>query len=541
MIGKYDEETARWGTPDKPVALSDSAVAFLTREVGSPRKTPAVPRVKIAAPPSRLDDAARARLWSIVGPDDVGLDDDSRLSHAGGFSYLDLVERRGDSPQAPDAVVFPRTHDQVQQLIGACAELNVAIVPFGGGTSVVGGVRPESGRHAAIVAVSFEQMADLLAVDDVDMTVTVGPGMTGPTLERLLGVRGLTLGHFPQSWERATIGGYVATRSSGQASAGYGRSDQMVEKLRVATPRGEFRLGRAPGSAAGPDLRQLFIGSEGVLGIITEVTLRVRRQPREKRYEGVMFPTYEAGLAAFRELVARRATPDLMRLSDPQETLTNLTMAADGMKASALNRYLKLRKVDGGSLAIFGWEGSRTQVSSRRDESWRVLRANGAVNLGKQVGNGWEHSRFAGPYLRDTLLDSGYLVETLETATGWQELPALRDAVYAALKGALKTDGPGPWVMSHLSHVYETGGSLYVTVVAERDSRDPVGQWQAAKAAACEAIVEQAATITHHHAVGRDHAPYLAAEIGDNGIELLRAIKAHLDPEGILNPGALIG
>lgn len=540
MIGSYDEVTARWGNPDKPVTLSDGAIAFLTDRVGPPKRTPAVSRLDIVVAPTELDDQTRAQLISVLGPDGLSVDADTRLAHSGGFSYLDLVERRGKSPSVPDAVAFPTSHEQVQHLIGTCGQLNLAIVPFGGGTSVVGGVRPERGPHAGVIAVSFDNMADVIGIDDVDMTVTVGPGITGPTLERLLGVRGLTLGHFPQSWERATIGGYVATRSSGQASAGYGRSDEMVERLRVATPRGEFRLGRAPGSAAGPDLRQLFIGSEGILGIITEVTMRIRRQPREKRYEGVMFPTYEDGLRAFREMVSRRATADLMRLSDPEETLTNLTMATEGLKATALNRYLKLRKVAGGSLAIFGWEGNRTQIGSRRDETWRVLRANGAVSLGKQVGNGWEHSRFAGPYLRDTLLDNGYLVETLETATGWNELPHLRDTVTAALKGALGGDGPGPWVMSHLSHVYDTGGSLYVTVVAERDQNDPVGQWQAAKVAACDAIVAAGATITHHHAVGRDHAPWLAAEVGDNGIELLRAIKAHLDPDDTLNPGALL-
>ncbi len=540
MIGRYDDVSARWGIPEKPVALSDTAIAFLTEKIGPPRKTPAVPRADISAPPSRLSADAASALANILGPDGLNTSDDTRLEHSGGFSYLDLVERRGDSPNAPDAVVFPASHEQVQDIIKVCGELNVAIIPFGGGTSVVGGVRPETGSHDAVIAVSFERMSDVIDINEVDMTVTVGPGITGPTLERLLGVHGLTLGHLPQSWERASIGGYVATRSSGQASAGYGRSDEMVEKIRVATPRGEFRLGRAPGSAAGPDLRQLFIGSEGAFGIITEATLRIRRVPAETRYEGVMFPTYLGGLNAFRELVVRKAKADMMRLSDPQESLTNLTMAVEGMTAKALERYLKVRKVEGGSLAILGWEGSRTQVHSRRDDSWRVLRAHGAVSLGKKVGNGWEHGRFSGPYLRDTLLDNGYMVETLETSTGWEELPALREGIREAIKGALPTNGPGPWIMSHLSHVYDTGGSLYVTVIAERKDADLVGQWQAAKQAACEAIVEHKATITHHHAVGRDHAPYLSAEIGDNGMELLRVIKNHLDPAGILNPGALI-
>lgn len=537
MIGNYDDVTARWGNPDEPVVLSPAAREFLTREVGAPRNTPQVPRERITVNPSRLSGEQLERLRSILGAANVTTDDDARLVHSGGFSYLDLIERRGDHPQVPDAVVYPSTHEQVQELINTCVDLGVPLVPFGGGTSVVGGVRPEDGGRGGVIAVGFGNMAEVIDFDEVDMTVTVGPGITGPTLERLLSIRGLTLGHFPQSWERATIGGYVATRSSGQASAGYGRSDEMVERLRVATPRGEFRLGRAPGTAAGPDLRQLFIGSEGVLGVITEVTLRVRRKPITRRFEGVMFPTYEAGLRAFRELVARQAKPDLMRLSDPQETLTNLTMSLSGTKAVALERYMKMRKVHGGSLAIFGWEGNRTQVNSRRDESWRVIRSCGGVSLGRPVGNAWEHARFSGPYLRDTLLDNGYLVETLETATGWRELPKLRTDVYSALKSAL---GGRAWVMSHLSHVYDTGGSLYVTVVASRDDERAVDQWQAAKSAACEAIVANSATITHHHAVGRDHKAWLAAEIGDNGVDLLRAVKTYLDPDGILNPGALL-
>ncbi|MEI6620533.1 MAG: FAD-binding oxidoreductase [Actinomycetes bacterium] len=541
MIGRYDDTVARWGVAPKPVEVSPRALEYLAEYVGESTPRPATGRANLHVAPSALDADVRERIARIVGDDAVVVDDDTRLAHAGGFAYSDLMQRRGTGTKVADAVVYPTTHDEVQLLLGVASEANVAVVPFGGGTSVVGGVRAEAGGRAGVIAIAFDRMASMIALDDVNMTATVGPGMTGPTLERLLRTRGLTLGHFPQSWERASIGGYVATRSAGQNSAGYGRSNDMVERLRVATPRGEFRLGRAPGSAAGPDLRQLFIGSEGAFGIVTEVTLRIRRNPAVKRYEGVIFPTYEAGLGAMREMVVRQARADMMRLSDPEETRTNLTMAVDGLKASALDGYLSARRVADGSLAILGWEGSRVQVSAHRDESWRAVRKFGGVSLGQMIGDGWEHSRFSGPYLRDTLMDAGYLVETLETATGWRELPALRDAVFEALRGQLSDGGPGPLIMSHLSHVYETGGSLYVTVVARADAADPVGQWHRAKTAACDVLVANGATITHHHAVGRDHQPWMVNEVGQSGVDLLEAIKAYLDPHSILNPGVLIG
>lgn len=540
MRGRYEDVVARWGVPPEPVELSAEAEAFLTEKVGRPRQTPARNRADITIDPSKLTPQDQEALVSVVGQDGVDDSADARLAHSGGFSYLDLLDRRGEHPPTPDVVVSPTSAAQVSDVLRVCVERDLALIPFGGGTSVVGGVRPESSQHRAVVSICFDEFAALRNIDDVNMTVTVEPGITGPTLERLLKARGLTLGHLPQSWERASIGGYAATRSSGQASAGYGRSNEMIESLTVVTPIGEFTLGRAPGTAAGPDLRQVFIGSEGIFGVITSVTLRIRRLPRETRYEGVIFPTYDAALNAFRELLARRATADVMRLSDPNETLTNLTMALHGKKGRALWAYLRARKVANGSLAIFSWEGSRTQVGARRDEMWRVMRAFGAVSLGSQVGAGWEKSRFSGPYLRDTLLDNGYLVETLETSTRWRQLPALRRDVYRALEDALGGNGSKVWVMSHLSHVYETGGSLYVTVIANRNDQDAHAQWVAAKTAACDAIAAAGATITHHHAVGRDHAPWMTAEIGQTGVDLLRELKNYFDPSDTLNPGVLV-
>ncbi|MEZ5116348.1 MAG: FAD-binding oxidoreductase [Candidatus Nanopelagicales bacterium] len=536
---------ARWGRPPEPVDLTPAAREFLASEVGVAAPTPPTPVTQVEPPPSRLPEDVRSDLVAVLGSDHVRTDRVARLAHTGGLSYVDLVRRRrGDVSDAPDAVLLPASHDEVEALLAVCVRHGVAVVPFGGGTSVVGGVRPVADGFGAVVSVAFDRMAALLEVDEESLLATVGPGITGPTLERLLAARGLTLGHLPQSWERATIGGYVATRSAGQASSGYGRSDEMVESLRVATPAGSLHLGRAPSSAAGPDLRQLFVGGEGVLGIITEVTLRVRHLPAYSRYEGVMFPSYAAGIAAFRALLQAGLRADVMRLSDEEETAATLMMSGpSGRTGQAFGAYLKARKVEHGSLVILGWEGlSARAVGARRTPAWALLRQHGAVPLGRRVGESWRHGRFSGPFLRDRLMDDGYLVETLETATTWNRLLPLHETVLTTLKGALRSadGGPGPYVMSHVSHVYETGASLYVTVLARADAADPAEQWRAAKRAVGDAIAGSGATITHHHAVGLDHEPWMRAEVGDLGLDVLRAVKATVDPTGILNPGKLI-
>ncbi|MFN8126119.1 MAG: FAD-binding oxidoreductase [Candidatus Nanopelagicales bacterium] len=531
----------RWGTPPHPVTLSAPAADFLGSTLGTPRPRPSLPQADVSVPASRLSADQLDSLRGIVGTLGVSVADGDRLGHSAGCSLTDYLTLRAADPAAiPDAVVRPIDHAMVLTLLEHCAATGLAVVPFGGGTSVVGGVTaPTPGPR---IAVAFDRMTDIVTIDDDSLVVTVQPGITGPVLERILQARGLTWGHLPQSWERASIGGYVATRSAGQASTGYGRSDETVEALRVATPTGEFRLGRAPHSAAGPDLRQLFIGSEGAFGIITEISLRVRRLPSVTRYEGIMFPTYAAGVAAFRDLAQARVTSDVMRLSDAPETNATLHMSGpQGMAGDLFDKYLSMRKVAGGCLAILGWEGySKSFVSARRSAAWSILKAHGAVSLGRSVGDSWRKHRYDGPYLRDTLLDNGYIVETLETATHWADIHHLREAVSDALVGALRTPDGDPYVMSHISHVYETGGSLYFTVITPA-ADDPVAQWHGAKVAAMEAIASRGATITHHHAVGRDHAPWLAAEIGEDGVQLLRGIKGLLDPAGILNPGVLLG
>lgn len=522
------DTVARWGAPGP--GIPESLHVFLD-ERGMGAVTPR-PAVDLASLPIRAPRIPAEQLADLGCP--VQTDDLVRLRCSGGFSFLDLCRRRWPSAEIPvvDAVAQPGSHDEVREILSVAARHGWVVVPFGGGTSVVDGVNV---NERLTVGVAFWRMNDVHVLDADSGEVRVGPGITGPELERWLEARGFTWGHIPQSWERATVGGYVVTRSAGQTSTGYGRADATVTSLRVAAPRADFALGRAPGTAAGPDLKEVFLGSEGTLGIVTEIGLRVRPVPEKRHYEGLLFPTFAAGTRAFRELAHQRSVADIMRLSDADESAVNLAMSSlGGVKKQAFDRYTALRGVAGGCLAIVGWEGPADVVAARRRHAHKVFRRFGGVGLGTAVGHSWEKNRFAAPYLRDDLLDAGYLVETLETANEWSQLQQTYDAV----RGGLRKELGEPLIGTHLSHVYPTGASLYFTVICPL-AEDPVAQWQSAKRAATDALVATDATITHHHSVGRDHAPWLAAEIGESGVDLLGAIKAHLDPDGLLNPGVL--
>jgi alkyldihydroxyacetonephosphate synthase len=476
----------------------------------------------------------------VVGKTHVHTGRDDRLGRSGGLSYLDLLRHRGVGELAvPDAVVTPADPEEVQRVVEICAGHGVGVVPFGGGTSVVGGVAALRGDKDAVVVVDLARVDQLVSVDPVSRLAVFQAGVTGPDAERLLAAHGLTLGHVPQSFERATIGGFAATRSSGQASGGYGRFEDMVEGVRMATPRGEWRLGVAPASAAGPDLRQLAVGSEGAFGIITEVTVRVRELPTVRRYEGFVLDGWEAGVAAVRTLAQARVLGDVTRLSDPHETDVALALSG-GWKTALVRKYVSLRGIHEPCLLILGWEATSTaEMALRRRASLRALGNARMVSLGTAAGESWRHGRFAGPRQRDALMDKGVCVETLETAAYWSRLSDLRTAVRGALLESLSAPGRTPIVACHVSHAYETGASLYFTVLVPRDEEDPEGQWRRAKAAACEAI-GPLGTITHHHAVGVDHAPYLSREIGTLGVDVLTAVKRTLDPDGVLNPGKLV-
>lgn len=527
-----------WGHGSRP-PLAPATRRELTRVLGPGADTPPVPMTDVRLSDSRLPSALGRRLVAALGAEQVRTGRAERVRHAAGRGYLDLLRlRAGDASSAPDAVLHPADAEQITAVLAACAEAGVAVVPFGGGTSVVGGVTGRRAGADATVALDLGRLDRLTDLDRTSQTATLQAGMRGPEVAAALGAHGFTLGHYPQSYQFATVGGWVATRSAGQASTGYGRIDELVHAVDCITPAGRLRLGRGPASAAGPRLLDLVVGSEGTLGVITSATLTVRRQPAAGRYEGWSLPNLPAGLAALRALAQRLGpglAPDVCRLSDPEETRS--TFLLSGSLASTLARgYLALRGHRAGCLAILGWEGEAEQVAFRHRAAARLLHAHGGVGLGAAPGRSWRRGRFDAPNLRDTLLDNGLLVETLETAADWSRLPAVYDAVRAALRERLGR----VLIMTHLSHLYRTGASLYLTVLAVRDGYDPIGQWQRAKRAATAALADHGATITHHHAVGADHREFLPAEVGDRGIELLRATKSALDPAGIMNPGVLL-
>ena len=533
-----------WGEDERAISLPPTAGDALRIELGmdGSERGVRVSLEEVELPDSGLTAAGRSALEQAVGAEHVLDDRAARVTHAVGKSFADLVQiRSGDGSSAPDAVVAPGSSAQVASVIAACAAHGVAVIPFGGGTSVVGGVAALRGPHRAAISLDLARMDRVIDLDGNSLTAALEPGVFGPALEGRLYTAGLTLGHFPQSFEFSTVGGWVATRSAGQASTGYGRIDELVESVRCVTPAGELHTREVPASAAGPALRELLVGSEGTLGVITGATLRVRQRPEARHYEAWSFRSFEEGTEAYRLLEQAGAAPDVARLSDTHETRLSKALAArGGVGERSADAYLRLRGHEDGCLAFAGFEGAPDDVARRRGRTAGLLRAAGGVALGRGPGRSWLKTRFSAPYLRDEMLDRGVMVETLETATTWSNLHHLYAAVAGALRESLAARGTPPLVMCHVSHLYGSGASLYFTFIARLQGEAPLDQWWAAKSAGCDAILSSGGTISHHHAVGRDHTPWMGREVGELGLDVLRAAKERLDPDGIMNPGKLI-
>ena len=523
-----------WGDDTVCSSIPSRAAEALETWVG-PGAPPrdATPEEALAAvPPSRL--AAEGGL---------SVDAWDRLLHARGQSLPDWVAlRSGRVGVCPDAVAFPESGEQVAALLARANRAGYRLVPYGGGTSVAGHVNPVASDEP-VVSVDLSRLSRLLALDEVSRLATFGAGVRGPDLEAELRARGLTLGHFPQSFELSTLGGWIATRSSGQQSLGYGRIERLFAGGRVETPSGRLDLPAFPASAAGPDLRELVLGSEGRLGVITEATVRVSPLPAREEVHGVFLPDLESAVAAVREIAAMRLPLSMLRLSTPEETRTTLLLAGHARLIRALETYLSFRGArEEKCLLLVGVSGGENLVRQTRRQVLGALAMRGGVVAGRAFGREWHRNRFRAPYLRNTLWESGWAVDTLETAAPWSRVPALLSSVERALRDSLAGEGERVHAFTHLSHVYLDGSSLYTTYLFRID-RDPdvtLARWRTLKAAASEAIVAGGGTISHQHGVGTDHAPWLAAEKGELGLRALGDVFRSFDPQGLMNPGKLL-
>ncbi len=546
---RYRREELRfngWGRRDKTFDLRgrDQEVwAFVSEALGVSElpRTPAAPLEALTLPPSALEEAALARLREAC---EVRTDAFERAFHAVGKSYYDLLRiRRGELEEAPDAVVYPRSHDEVVAVLRACAELGLAVVPFGGGSSVVGGVEARRAGKKGVVTLDTTMLDALLELDEVSHTATFQAGVYGPELEDALRLRGYTLGHYPQSFEFSTLGGWIAARGAGQQSNRYGTAAKLLVAARLATPSGEWRTKPFPASAAGPDLNAMIAGSEGVLGVITEATVKVHPLPEARDFVSFLFRDWQSGALAVRRIVQAELPIATLRLSDEEETrffgafrgvLKPSRFQETAQKALALGGY------DRPCVLMVGLEGLKPQVRLAQRRALGICTKHGGLYVGRGPGNSWYENRFEMPYLRDPLMDHGVGVDTLETSTTWSNLHALYGAVTGAIRRAMDAGGRRGIVMAHISHSYLEGASLYFTYIFARDRDDEIGQWRAIKEAASEAISLHGGTISHHHGVGIDHAKWLVPEKGELGMAVLEAAKRSVDPSGIMNPGKLI-
>ncbi|MCK5378063.1 MAG: FAD-binding oxidoreductase [Acidobacteria bacterium] len=524
-----------WGFESETFEPSPQLIQWLTENVGPPG--PALGDTDLKIPKIRPQ-----TLPSLPG--EVCTEDRDRLFHARGQGLIDIIRVRSGTVSAlPDAVVRPSDADEVIGILDACKGSGVRIVPWGGGTSVTGGVNILSGDQP-IISLDLERMSGLIDFDSISGLAVFGPGTTGPQVESALAEHGFTLGHFPQSWELATVGGWAATRSSGQESLGYGRIEDLVAGMDVVAPAGRWRLPALPGSAAGPDLRHLVMGSEGRLGIITEATLRTRQKPEQTAVHACLVPDLERGLDGIRALMWSGLPLCMLRLSDPPETEVAMTIGLGASRfASLAQRYLRFRGIkDQACLILVGTSGSELEVADALEGARNILRSRRAVSLGRGPGRHWQRDRFRHPYLREALMDRGWATDTLETAVPWSRAALCRTEVRRALETALEDEGERTAVLCHVSHPYIDGTSLYFTFFF-RNTSDPeatIKRWARLKRAASDALVRSEATITHHHGVGVWHAPWLRNEAGELGMKILGDAALRMDPERMLNPHVLL-
>jgi alkyldihydroxyacetonephosphate synthase len=524
-----------WGDDNTDYPLSELAEEYLANFF------------KAEDPPSdaAIEDVIQSVPDSPFGNNDfINVEPEQRLRHALGQSLPDWINlRSGRIPRFPDGVIFPTSTDEILATLEFAKTSQSHLIPYGGGTSVVGHINPPK-SDKPVLTLDLHQFDKLVDFDEKNLLATFEAGITGPQIETELNALGYTLGHFPQSFEYSTLGGWVATRSSGQQSYYYGRIEDLFRGGQLLTYKGELNIPPFPASAAGTDLKQLILGSEGRIGILSEVTVTIKPLPEFEEFYAFFFKEWESGMLAVRQIVQNDIQVSMVRLSDAQETETTLILSGKrnllrwaGFGLDVLG-YRKNR-----CLLILGITGRRTRTSQALEAASQICKIQGGLYAGKYIGTSWKKSRFRTPYLRNSLWEKGYALDTLETAAPWSKIQQIKDETINAIEDVNHQKGDAILVFGHLSHVYPTGASIYTTYIFKRspDPDENLERWRDMKEAASKAIIISGGTISHHHGVGRDHSRYMDEEKGLVGVDLISNITQYFDPDGILNPGALIG
>jgi alkyldihydroxyacetonephosphate synthase len=540
-----------WGDPNITFPMADKPALWpwIAKKLGvmsnSPTTTP-VDLASIQLPATRAGEELLADLHVILKPGQVALDALQRLLHSYGKSFPDLFcVRNGVVKRAPDAVLFPDSHEQVEALVKLAYRRDFCLVPFGGGTNIVGGINPSVDEARPLLTLSLRNMNRLISLDSESRTATIQAGALGPKLEADLAERGHSLGHYPDSFEYSTLGGWLATRSAGMQSDEYGRIEDMVVSIKMATPSGTIATKAAPASSVGPDLNRLMIGSEGILGVITEATMRVHKTPANKDYRGFLFRNFADGVYAIQDCLDRGFAPSMIRLQDSGETELAFNMKAPshglrGWLQKKVKVWLASRGYTEPCILIIGFEGEDKPVASTRRSALGIVKRHGGFPLGKSVGNTWSKDKFNIPYLRDYLMDYACMADVAETSTLWSNVLPLYTGTVEALRARFRQDDGTGYIGCHISHTYPTGACLYFTFAARQPKGQELEHYYEYKRLITDKIISLGGTLSHHHAVGIEHRPWVTQEISPAGLQALQALKTSLDPKHILNPGKLL-
>jgi alkyldihydroxyacetonephosphate synthase len=507
---------------------------------------------ELDVPEPALAPELRAALEAAIGAAHVSTDALDRVVHARGKSLRDLVRHRaGELGRVPDVVVRPGSEAEVEAIVRAILDADAVAIAFGGGTNISGSLEAPAGEDRTIVSVDVGRMDGVLEIDAGSRIARVQAGAFGPDLERQLNARGWTVGHFPDSFTHSTLGGWIATRSSGMQSDKYGDVAELTRAVRVVTPAGTLVTRPVPHTSTGPSVREMVLGSEGRLGIISEATVHVHRLPERRIILGYLLPNWPRALEAMRAIAESDASPSVTRVSDGPETRFSFATrkaptALDRLKSKGLQTFLD-RKASFGDLdqmclAFIGYEGSKAHVAAQRKLVGRIVSAHGGLCIGSSPGELYDQKKFDTPYIRDYLLDRGALADVSETSAPWSRLPVLYDNVMAAANGAFSDLGVRGYIMCHLSHSYHAGACLYFTFAFRPAQTSPgIDQYDRVKAAIQQTFIDSGATLSHHHGVGIEHAQWLEEDISAPGVAMLRALFDGVDPGANLNPGKIVG